>query len=108
VSARTAGVWGIIHGDVLADVALLAGVGTRGRRSHASIAIGPALTKGTVGSFGGHPVDYSSTLGAAIQVQLFGIALQSIGLGLSGFADLNRHQSFGGVTLNFSLGQFPQ
>ncbi len=108
LTIRTAGVWGILHGDVLADVGLLAGVGTRGPGSHASIAIGPALSKGTVGLFGSRPVSYSPTLGAAVQVQAFGIALQAFGLGLTGFANVNRHQSFGGIVLSLSFGQLPR
>ncbi len=106
-SIRTAGNWGIIQGDVLADVALLAGVGTRAPGSHVSIAIGPAMTSSTVDAFGGHPVNYPSTLGAAAQVQLFGIAFHSLGFGLSAFGNLNRHQSFGGITLALSVGTLP-
>jgi hypothetical protein len=107
VVLRTAADWGIIHGDLLADVALLGGVGTRVAGSHASIAIGPALTGSTVGSFGRHRVDYPTTLGAAVQVQLFGIAFHSLGFGLSGFGNLNRYQSFGGLTLALSVGAMP-
>ena len=45
-TARTAGMWNPFQGDFLGDVALLAGAGTRGQQSHASLAVGPALADG--------------------------------------------------------------
>jgi len=107
VVLRTATDWGIVRGDLLTDVALLAGVGTRLVGSHASVAIGPALTGSSLGGFGSHRVDYPTILGAAVQVQLFGIALHSLGFGLSGFGNLNRYQSFCGLTVALSVGVLP-
>lgn len=104
-STRVVGIWNPVRGDILRDAAVLVGVGTRGQVSHASIAVGPALTSGNVGVFREDSTSFSSRIGAAIQVQVLSLPLEGIGLGITGFANLNSHQSFGGVMLSLGFGQ---
>lgn len=102
---RSAGVWGVFEGEILGDVGLLVGVGTRARGSHASLALGPAIAGGGVGLFRSRPTSVPAKLGLGAQLQGFGIAFGALGLGISGFANFNSRQSFGGVTFNFIIGQ---
>ena len=104
-TARTAGMWNPFQGDFLGDVALLAGAGTRGQQSHASLAVGPALADGDLRFFRSTHSTFHSRLGLGIQAQILGLPLSAVGLGLTGFANLNSRQSFGGVMLSLGFGQ---
>jgi hypothetical protein len=102
---RAGGIWNPFRADVLGDAAFLLGAGTRGLRSHASIAVGPALAGGDLGAFEASHRRFSSQLGLGIQAQVLALPLSSVGAGLVGFANLNRRQSFGGVLLSLGFGQ---
>ena len=104
-TTRIAGVWNFLQGDLVGDVGLLVGLGTRGRRSHASISVGPALTGGNLRTFWGDSTSFSSRLGAAFQVQVLALPFTTMGVGITGFANLNSHQSFGGLMISFAVGQ---
>lgn len=104
-SVRVAGVWNVFAGDLLGDVAILAGLGTRGSSSHISFSVGPALTGGTLRAYSRDSTSFGSRLGAALQVQLLGLPVESLGLGVTGFADLNAHRSFGGLMFSLAVGQ---
>lgn len=105
VSSRAASIWNPIRGDLIGDIGLLVGLGTRGRRGHLSLAAGPALVGGNLRVFGRKSKSFSSRPGAAFQAQALGLPFESIGLGLTGFANLNSRQSFGGVMLTLAIGQ---
>lgn len=104
-TVRAGGVWSPFQGDVLGDAAFLIGAGTRGSRNHASLAVGPALTGGDLRAFQSSHRRFSSRLGLGIQTQVLALPLSSIGGGLIGFANLNHHQSFGGITFSLAFGQ---
>lgn len=105
-SLRTAGVWEILGGDAIGDVALLGGLATRQKGAHASLALGPGIAGGEIGrGLFGTPTQFHSTLGLAAQVQGFGIAFGALGLGLYGYANFNAHHSFGGLTLAIQFGE---
>lgn len=104
-TTRLAGVWTIFQGDFVGDVGVLVGLGTRGRRSHASIAVGPALTGGNLRTFWADSTSFSSRLGAALQVQVLALPFTTMGVGLTGFANLNSRQSFGGLMISLAVGQ---
>ena len=104
-TTRVAGVWTLFQGDLLGDVGVLVGLGTRGRHSHASIAVGPALTGGNLRAFWPDSTSFSSRLGAAFQVQVLALPFTTMGVGLTGFANLNSHQSFGGLMISLAVGQ---
>jgi hypothetical protein len=104
-TVRAGGLWNPFHSDLLGDAALLAGAGTRGAKTHASLAVGPALTGGDLRVFSSSHTKFSSKLGLGIQAQLLALPLSSVGFGLVGFANLNSRQSFGGVLLTLGFGQ---
>ena len=67
--------------------------------------MGPALTSGNVGAFVGDSLSFSSRLGVGVQAQVLSLPFESMGIGLTGFANLNSHQAFGGVMLSLVLGR---
>lgn len=105
VGAHAGAVWNPFHGEALATAALLVGVGTHRPKSHASIAVGPAVARGDLRTFTATHEHFATHASVAIQVQVLGLPLSSVGGGLTGFLNLNRRQSFGGILLSVAFGQ---
>jgi hypothetical protein len=104
-TARTGGVWNLFRGDRLVDVALLIGAGTHGHAATAFIAAGPALAGGDLRTFQSSRATLSSQLGLGLQIQVLALPLASVGAGVTGFANINARQSFGGLLFSLGLGQ---
>jgi hypothetical protein len=106
--ASTAG----IFDDGFSDVALLYGRATRAtdtRRYRLGAAAGIAAVDGCVeegpGSFFGNCEDRPTVVGFPLEAHVTWLPATSFGIGLYGFADLNRTRSFAGVTLSIQLGK---
>ena len=101
-AATTAG----IFSDGFGDVALLYGRATRGPdRYQASFAMGLAVADGCKGSGLGGCRDLPAVIGLPFETQVSWRPSKVFGIGLYGFADINRSQSFAGVTLGIQLGR---
>jgi hypothetical protein len=108
-SLRTAATAGLFD-DGFGDVALLYGYATpTSRRHHAGAAIGIAIVNGCIdpgeGGLFGSCIDQGTVLGLPIEAQLAWLPAKFLGIGLSGFGNLNRTRSFGGVTVSLQLGR---
>ena len=104
--ASTAGLFDIER----TDYALLYGRATRGVRDRhlLSAAVGVALVDGCGiegGGFLGGCQDQSATIGLPFEFQASYRPGKLIGIGLYGFANLNRQRSFAGLTLGFQVGR---
>jgi len=106
VSIRTAATAGLFD-DGFGDYALLYGRATRpaGERYQVSAAAGLGLVDGCRGGGLGGCRDVSTAVGLPIEVQAFWRPGSLIGLGLYGFANFNRIQSFAGLTLGLQVGR---
>lgn len=107
VSLRTAATAGLFDRG-FNDYAVLYGRGTRpaGERYHVSVGAGLSLGDGCQGgSVFSDCRSIQTVVGFPIEVQLFWRPGSVVGLGLYGFANLNRSQSFAGVTLGLQLGR---
>jgi len=98
-------------GDEFFDVALLFGIATENKKNHASFSIGIARVTGSryrEGSggflFSGKRNDISPTIGLPMESQLFFKISGFLGLGLNLYFNLNKEESFGGLSLNLMLG----
>ncbi len=95
------------NGPTESDLALLALHATSGRHLRAALGGGIALVAvddGTRGYF--HPINRRTTMGLPLQIQGLWCFDRSVGLGLTGFANLNTRRSFGGITLGIVWGVF--
>lgn len=104
-TARTGAVWNLFRGDLLGDAGLLIGAGTHGHGANASIAVGPALAGGNLRTFQSSRTTLSSRLGLGLQVQVLALPLGSVGAGVTGFANINARQSFGGLLFSLGFGR---
>lgn len=104
-TGRVTSVWDPFEADLVGDAALLVGIGTRSHGGHVSISAGPAMTGGNLNAFDDTPTEFTSRLGAAVQVQALALPIAGLGLGITGFANFNARQSFGGVMLTLAFGQ---
>jgi hypothetical protein len=107
VSLRTAATAGLFD-QGFNDYALLYGRGTRpaGERYHASVGAGLSLVDGCQGgSVFSDCRSVQTVVGFPIELQFFWRPGSVVGLGLYGFANLNRSRSFAGVTLGLQLGR---
>jgi len=107
VSLRTAATAGLFD-QGFNDYALLYGRATRpaGARYHASVGAGLSLVDGCRGgSVFSDCRSVQTVVGFPIELQFFWRPGSVVGLGLYGFANLNRSQSFAGVTLGLQLGR---
>ena len=84
------------------DVSALYGLATQSESLHASLSAGPALTRINFHSSSGDHI--ATDLGLAMGSQV-GWFTQGVGLGLHLFANVNRRESFGGLTLNLWVGR---
>jgi hypothetical protein len=97
--------------DGFGDLALLYGRATRSDngRARASLGAGMSLVDGCIepgeGSLFGDCVNQKTVVGFPIEAQLAWLPAKGLGVGLYGFADLNRIRSFGGVTLGLQIGR---
>lgn len=92
------------------DYALLYGRATRGARDRhlLAIAAGVALVDGCGGDgdgFLGGCQGQSTVIGLPLEAQASYRPGKLLGIGLYGFANLNRRRSFGGVTLGVQIGR---
>jgi hypothetical protein len=104
-SARGAGTIAVF-GDELWDVGILYGRSLLAGVVHASAAAGGGLVGGMTRE-GVHddPRPLQRTFGVPIEVQLFFRPLPVLGIGLYGFSNVNREESFTGVTAAVQLGR---
>jgi hypothetical protein len=107
-SLRLAGTTGLFD-DGFGDVALLYGRATRSatQRYRAGAAVGIAAVDGCVtsGGFLGGCEARRTVIGLPIEGQLSWLPAAFLGVGLYGFANLNRSRSFAGLTLSLQLGK---
>ncbi len=87
------------------DLGVLYGRSTVSEYFHASIAGGPGLIGGHHVDDFGQRKDMATTVGAALQAQLFLHVLPSFGIGLYGFANINTETQLYGATLNLQFGK---
>ena len=87
-----------ILGDDISDVAFLIGYSSKRPQSHGyfSIAIGVSRVAGSA---------IDATFGIPIELQLFYTPLSFVGIGLLGFADFNKEETFGGALLCLQFGK---
>ncbi len=104
LTARMSAVTGIVD-DTAGDIALLFGVGTRGRKGHLSLAAGPVLAEGAPSALDGLDQDMGTVFGLGLQIQALTVPFEGFGFGLTGFANLNRQRSFGGLGLTLAFGR---
>ncbi|MBA4159794.1 MAG: hypothetical protein H0X65_20345 [Gemmatimonadetes bacterium] len=95
--------------DELWDVGLLYGRATPPGTFHAALGAGVALVRGTLRGGGGFgPPEREeripTTVGLPVELQLFWRPTTILGLGIYGFANANREQSFAGAALSVQLG----
>ncbi len=94
--------------DVFGDVAILYGRSTISDNFHASIAGGLGLAEGhEAASFenGFEGKDFPTSVGLAVQGQLFLDVSNSLGIGLYFFANINSQKNLFGTTLTLQLGR---
>jgi hypothetical protein len=109
-SLRVAGTAGLFD-DGFGDVALLYGRASRhaGSRYRLGAAAGISAADGCVtegsGSVFGSCQDRPTVIGFPLEAHVTWLPAQSFGIGLYGFADVNRTRSFAGVTLSIQLGK---
>lgn len=100
---------GEIFGDELWDIGLLYGRATTAQDYHASISAGLAVMGGSRSSgglFSDTPrEEISRQIGFPIGGQLLWLPSRFIGLGLSGFANLNEERSFAGLAFSLQIGK---
>ncbi|WP_211483060.1 hypothetical protein [Fodinibius roseus] len=100
---------GELFGDELWDIGLLYGRATTAQDYHASISAGLAVMGGSRSSgglFSDTPrEEVSRQVGFPIGGQLFWLPSRFIGLGLSGFANLNGERSFAGLAFSLQIGK---
>jgi hypothetical protein len=107
VSLRT-GVTAGLFDQGFNDYALLYGRATEpaGKRYHASAGVGLGLVDGCRGgSVFSDCRSIQTVVGLPMELQLFWRPGSLLGLGLYGFANLNRSRSFAGVTLGLQAGR---
>ncbi len=98
-------------GDEFFDVGLLIGIATQRLKNNASFLVGIARVAGSRyietsdSFFGGKRVDIVPTIGFPIESQLFFKLSGWFGMGLNIYLNLNREETFGGITLNLMLGK---
>lgn len=108
-SLRVAGTAGLFD-DGFGDVALLYGRATRDveSRYRAGLALGIAAADGCetpgAGALFSTCEDRRTVVGLPIEAQLVWLPAEFLGIGLYGFADLNRNRSFAGLTLTLQFG----
>ncbi len=92
--------------DNFYDIGLLYGRATSTRSFQFSLAAGLSLVKGEQGVrvSEGISVEEFSTIGIPIELQANWELTNFIGLGITGFANLNPAQSFAGITINLLIG----
>jgi hypothetical protein len=95
--------------DELWDVGLLYGRATPPGTFHAALGAGVAVVRGTLRGGGGFgPPEREeripTTVGLPVELQLFWRPTTILGLGIYGFANANREQSFAGAALSVQLG----
>jgi hypothetical protein len=109
-SLRVAGTAGLFE-DGFGDVALLYGRASRvaDTRYRLGAAAGVSAADGCVeegsGSLFGGCQDRQTVIGFPLEAQLTWLPAEFFGIGLYGFADLNRTRSFAGLTLSVQLGK---
>jgi hypothetical protein len=109
ISLRIASTAGLFDTE-LTDYGILYGRATRGPRDRhiLAIAAGVALVDGCGGGgsgFLGGCRDQSTVIGLPLEVQASYRPGKLLGIGLYGFANLNRRRSFGGVALGLQVGR---
>ena len=92
------------EGDEFFAVGLLVGIGARKQKVHASFSMGIARVTGSR-YISGERVDIDPTVGLPIEVQLFHKAYRSSAIGLNFYWNINREESFGGLTVGFMFGK---
>lgn len=100
---------GELFGDDLWDIGLLYGRATTAQDYHASISVGMAVMGGsrsTGGLFSDTPrEEISHQFGFPIEGQLFWRHFRIIGLGMSGFVNINEERSFAGLAACLQVGK---
>ncbi len=108
LSARAA-VVGEIFGDEFWDFAILYGRSTAAKHAHASISAGLGVVNGTRsrgGIFDPDDEDVPTTVGLALEGQLFWRPLSFLGIGIYGLANFNSEENFYGATfLSLQIGK---
>src|SRR5699024_5673407 len=95
-------------GDDFYDIGLLYGRATSTRTFQFSLAAGLSLVKGeqSVSVNEGIAIEeVSPIIGFPIELQANWEPTNIIGLGITGFVNLNRVQSFAGITINLLIGK---
>lgn len=99
-------VTGEVFGDHFSDISLLYGRATTHPSYHVSFAAGIARVTGqrNEGLFG--PKEkLSATIGFPSEMQIYWKPASFFGLGITGFTNINREQSFAGMALSLQLGK---
>jgi hypothetical protein len=107
VSFRVASSAGLFD-DGFTDYALLYGRATRGaeERHMLSAALGMAVVDGCESDgFLGGCQGVSTVIGLPLEIQAFWRPGKVVGLGLYGFANLNKSRSFAGLTVSLQVGR---
>jgi hypothetical protein len=105
LSARGAGTIAVF-GDELWDLGLLYGRSLVTGVVHASFGAGVGVVGGeTRESIHGDSESLPTTVGVPLELQLFLRPLPVIGIGLYGFGNVNREESFAGVSAAIQLGR---
>jgi hypothetical protein len=108
ISFRVASSAGLFH-DESTDYALLYGRATRNARDrhHLGAALGLALVDGCQGGgvLSGGCRDVSAVVGLPLELQAFWRPGKVVGLGVYGFANLNKTRSFAGLTVSLQVGR---
>jgi hypothetical protein len=105
LSARGSGTIAVF-GDPLWDLGLVYGRRLVSGGVHASIGAGVGAVGGeTRESIHGDPEPLATTLGVPIEVQLSLRPVPILGIGLYGFGNVNREESFAGVTVAIQIGR---
>ena len=103
VSTRTAGSIDLV-GNSFYDVGLLYGRVLSQGAFFASVGAGVAYVEGTRSEFFSDSEELFATIGLPLEVQLFVRPFRFIGVGIYGFANVNREQNFTGATLSLQIG----
>ena len=107
LSLRLAGNFAAGDGPTESDLALLAMHATPGRSLRAVVGAGIALVTVDDGSRGFYrPINRHTLAGLPLEAQGLWCLSRELGLGLTGFADLNGRRSFAGITLGLVWGTF--
>jgi len=101
---------GQLFGDEYWDLGFLIGVANNNPHIHLSASAGLSTVGGTrfsenEGFLSSNPVKYHPILGLPIEAQLFFNPDIRFGIGFYGLLNVNKHKTFGGVSVTFRIGR---